>query len=228
MSPNRVLEARQLLAHWLGQPRLATRFPLYTGYLESLANAERLQAVHQYLRPLIQDLDGASLGDRIELVDAQCRAISWRGRSAGSMPVPGMPHEYLREVAVPTLLERRDEAPTDHRPFLWLALLPSGHYGADRTDPRQLLQEAHRLAPQDTFIVDRLAAERLDCVWFACHHLPETLLGTVETVRADIAAARSLVALLPQEQRDALESVTLHYEERVNGFVLARRGETPT
>jgi hypothetical protein len=104
MSPHRVEEAKQLLARWRANESLSAEFPLYTKYLESLSRAERLNAVNEYMRPLIAQLLEVSHERRFTLIDAQGRNLNWRGRTAGSSPVPGMPHEYLVSVAMPTIV----------------------------------------------------------------------------------------------------------------------------
>lgn len=157
MNPYRVEEARRLLALWQAQPGLAARHPLYGRYLEALASGDRLGAMQQGMRPLIAQLAQAPLADRMDLVDALCRALPWQGRVPGTLPVPGLPHEFLVAVAGPALRACRQAHPADARAPLWLALLPALSREGGPESPRELLAQAQDLAPQDAFIAQRLA-----------------------------------------------------------------------
>lgn len=97
MNPFRVIESQKLLASWCADAIFAARFPLYTGYLKCLANAERLNAVHVYMRPLITQLTGEPHAVRLELVQAICRVVDFTKRTAGSSPVAGLPREFLEK-----------------------------------------------------------------------------------------------------------------------------------
>ena len=221
MNPHRISESVALLGRWQ-QCECAEHFPLYTAYLQSLANGERLKAVHQYLRPLIAELLNQSHAARLQLVEALCRAVDHRGRKAGTSPVPGLPYELLEEVAIPTLLNQRRLHPEDAYAHLWLAILPIRHPVEELLNPRELLELAHRLAPTDEFIVERLADERLESVAFACHHLPAALLASPVVIAREIAELRQLASLLGEERRGYLVGQASSYAEGVEQFVQSR------
>jgi hypothetical protein len=203
MHPLRVEESKKQLANWSHQyPALALSYPLYTHYLNSLANAERLQAVHLFLRPLMAELASAAHFARIELVNAICSTVDWQGRLAGSSPVPGLPHEFLERVAIPTLLDQKRTHPDDAWPCVWLALLPWSQLTKSLTeDSRDLLNRARALAPNDEFICERVADARHQQIKFACHHLPDCLLDSAGNILASIAELRDLTALLSEQRR---------------------------
>lgn len=219
MNPLRVVEAQKLLERWMAMPQLSQAYPLYTKYLTSLANAERLNAGHAYLRPLIIELDAASHAARWTLIHSLCKFIDFSGRAPGSSPGAALPHDLLERVAIPTLLAHREKHPDDSAAHLWLALLPSRKVIPGLPDPRQLLDHALRLSPNDPFIAERVADERLHSVWFSCHHLPSSLLGPVAAIRRDIAELRGLLPLIVPERRASLEKQVSHYEKEVEDFV---------
>lgn len=223
MHPHRVVEAQKLLTRWVAAQQLAERFPLYGGYLRSLASAERLNAVHQYLRPLILELTTKSHERCLELVYALCQAVDWLGRVPGTLPVPGIPHELLEQIVLPTLLAQRTDRPDDAYAHLWLAMLPSRTRIADLPASRELLERAHQLAPSDAFIAERIADERLNSIWFSCHHLPETLLNSEDAIREEIKYLRRLIPLVRQEKRLTLTAEADRYEQEINKFVHTNR-----
>ena len=224
MHPDRVTEAQKLLARWTTDPSLDKRFPLYTEYLRSLAGAERVNAVHRYLRPFVAELKSETHARRLELVQALCLAVDCRGRAAGSSPVTGIPYELLEEVAIPTLLAQRLEHPQDAYAHLWLALLPSRKLIPSLPDRRELLELAHGLAPTDPLITECIAQERLHSIWFCCHHLPESLLSSEQTVRNEIADLRRLAPLVREERRATFLDEACRYEGLINKFVHAQGG----
>ena len=81
-----------------------------------------------------------------------------------------------------------------------------------------MLEAAHELAPTDTYIAARLADERLNSIWFSCHHLPEVLLSSEDGVQEDIDYVRRLLHLLPLKRRDAIAKRIDMYEQQVNAF----------
>lgn len=200
MHPNRVAESNELLTRWIDRP-CAPRYPLYTAYLQNLSAGERLNAVHRYLRPLVAELASQTHAVRFELVDAICRSIDFRGRVAGTSPVPGLPHELLEQIAVPTLLEQIRTQPDDAYAHLWLAMLPIRHSIPDLPERRELLDLAFRYAFGDEFVAERVADERLHSVQFACHHLPSSLLGSADSVLCELAELRQLASGLREERR---------------------------
>jgi hypothetical protein len=218
MNPHRVEEAKDLLARWRANESLSAEFPLYTMYLESLSRAERLNAVHQYMRPLITQLLEVSQERRFALIDAQGRNLNWRERNAGSSPVPGMPHEYLVSVATPTILSQWRSQPNDPRAHLWLALLPSHGPQWEIPSTNEFLQAAFDLAPQDLFIRERYIERHLESIWFACHHLPKSLLATVEKVRIDIELVRQLSSAMPVEVRSRYEERLQWHQEALDSY----------
>lgn len=200
---------------------MAERYPLYGGYLRSLARAERLNAVHQYLRPLLHQLNAETHMQRLDFVHALCQAVDFSDRAPGSSPVPGMPHELLEQIALPTLLTQRAERSDDAYAHLWLAMLPSRRLVPDLPERRELLEIAHRLAPADPFIAECVADERLNSIWFSCHHLPEGLLSPEDAVRGEIKYLRSLMPLVRHERRSTIAEQAERYEKQINEFVLA-------
>lgn len=200
MNPHRIVDSEKLLARWVDNP-CSSRFPLYTGYLQSLASGERLNAVHRYLRPLIAELVSQSHAARFELIDSLCRAFDYRARVAGTSPVPGLPHELLEQIAIPTLLEHMRAHPGDAYTQVWLAMLPVRHPIPDLPNPRELLFQAYRLAPNDQFIVERIADEHLHSIQFACHHLPSYLLAPADAVLEELGTLRQLALCLSEERR---------------------------
>jgi hypothetical protein len=135
-----------------------------------------------------------------------------------------MPHELLEDVAIPTLLAQRLEHPEDAYAHLWLAMLPSRKLIPSLPDRRELLELAHGLAPTDPFITECIAQERLHSIWFSCHHLPESLLSSEQTVRNEIADLRRLAPLVREERRASLLDEACRYEEQINKFVHAQGG----
>jgi hypothetical protein len=222
MHPDRVTEAQELLNRWTANPSLAERHPLYTGYLRSLASAERLNAVHRYLRPLVAQLKADTHARRIELVHTLCSAVEYTNRIAGSSPVPGMPHELLEEIAIPTLLAQRAQHPEDAYAHLWLAMLPSRKLIPGLPERRELLELAQSLAPTDSLVLECIARERLHSIWFSCHHLPEALLSPEQAVRDEIEHLRTLASLVRAECSASFLAEALRYEEQINHFVHAR------
>lgn len=228
MHPERIREIQAFLERWLQSPR-AGDHPLYTGYLRSLAAGERLPAMEQYLRPLIGALAPLRHDERHAFANAACECIDFRNHSAGASPVPGIPHELLEQVVVPAVKEQRQLRPEDARAHAWLALLPVREVGVSLPTSRELLQEAHRLAPDDLFITERLAENWLDGVEFACHHLPEALLYPAEEVLRDLQEVRRLAALLEAGERDRLGGRADGYAREVEAFMArqSRAGSSP-
>lgn len=213
MNSYRIAESRELLARWLSS-KCASRHPLYTGYLQSLAAGERLDAVHKYLRPLIAELASADHGVRLELVDTLCRSLDFRGRVAGSSPVPGLPYELLEQVAIPTLIEQRRAHPDDAYAHLWLAMLPSRYAIPGLPSSRELIKLACQLSPDDEFITERAADALLHSVWYACHHLPDGLLAPAATVSSEIEELRQVASRLREERRKScLEEAALYAKQ---------------
>jgi hypothetical protein len=220
MHPQCIAEAHQLLARWNTAPHLLGRYPLYTGYLQSLVSAERLNAVHRYIRPLIAQLRSELHAQRYELIHALCMAVDYTGRYAGTSPVPGMPHEFLEEIAIPTLIAQRTEKSEDPYAHLWLAMLPSQRTIGDIPDSVELLELAHQLAPSDAFIAERVAHDRLRGIWFVCHHLPQSLFAPADNVLRDIAQLRKLILVTRKEGQAALAKQVAQYEQQIQEFVL--------
>ena len=221
MHPHRIAESEDLLARWLSSP-CASRFPLYTGYLQSLAAGERLNAVHKSLRPLIAELASADHAVRLELVDALCRLVDFRDRVAGSSPVPGLPYELLEQVAIPTLLEQRRAQPDDAYAHLWLAMLPSRNVIPGLPSARELIDLAHQLSPDDEFIAERFVEARLHSVAWACHHLPDGLLAPEATVARDIEELRRAASRLSEERRKACLEEAAGYARQLEEYERSR------
>jgi hypothetical protein len=176
-----------------------------------------------FLRPLIAELASAPHIARIELVNAICSTVDWQGRSAGSSPVPGLPHEFLERVAIPTLLDQKRMHPDDAWPCVWLALLPSSALIKPLTEnSRDLLDRARALAPNNEFICERVADARHQQINFACHHLPGDLLDSTESILASIAELRDLTALLSEQRRPFFMDEASRWEAVVVEF--ARNG----
>jgi len=227
MNPHRVAEAKTVLARWREREGSAVaRFPLYMRYLESLANEERLNAVHKFLRPLITELLDAPHALRLEFSVAVCECVPWRGRVAGSSPVPGIPHQLLQEVVVPTLVRQRTEVPDEPLPHLWLGLLPSGQYEPDLPDPRALLDRALELNPTDQFTVECVVQQRLHSVWFSCHHLPHSLLGAEPEVHSELREIQRLASVLSPDQRLEVERAVTYRVEQLNAFAASQAHAT--
>jgi len=227
MNPHRVAEAKTLLGRWREREASAiARFPLYTRYLESIANEERLNAVHKFLRPLITELSGAPHALRFEFSVAVCECVPWRGRTAGSSPVPGIPHQLLQEVVVPTLVRQRTEVPDEPLSHLWLGLLPSRQYEPDLADPRALLDRALELNPTDQFTVECVVQQRLHSVWFSCHHLPHSLLGVESEVRTELQEIQRLGFVLSPDQRLEVERAVAYRVEQLNTFAASQAQAT--
>jgi hypothetical protein len=218
MNPSRVGESAALLARWR-KCEISQHFPLYTAYLESLANGERLNAVQHYLRPLIAELATQSHAVRLKLIEEICRAVDHRGRKTGTSPVPGLPHELLETIAIPTLLDERGTKPENAYAHVWLALLPVRHPVGELLNPRALLELAHQLAPDDEFIVERLADERLQSIEFSCHHLPASLLASPTDIALEITELQQLASRLSEECRSLFLAAASHYAEEVAKFV---------
>lgn len=221
MHPERIREIQTFLERWQQSP-LAGEYPLYAGYLRSLADDQRLPAVEQYLRPFVAQLAPRPHDERYAFVAAACGCVDWRNHNAGASPVPGIPYELLQQVAIPTLQEQRRLRPEDARAHAWLALLPVREVGASLPTSRELLREAHRLAPGDEFLIERLAENWLEGVEFACHHLPEALLYPVDEVLRDVEEVRRLVMLLPEGRRGEMLEAVGHYVREIERFAGGR------
>ncbi len=219
MHPYRVLEVQKLLNRWCADSALAARFPLYTNYLKSLANTERLNAVHVYLRPLILQLQGAPHTVRFELVQAICRLLDFDGRHAGTSPVEGLPHELLEKIALPTLLEQYRACPSDAYTCVWLAMLPSSKASNNLPESWELLDIALTSAPDDLYIIERRAAMHLYHIDYACHHLPDGLISTEECVIDDITQLRQLAARLSIGRQNFYLGAALPYEGKLRDFI---------
>lgn len=225
MNPYRVAEAQKLLAKWAANPLRAERYPLYGSYLESLAKAERLNAVHKYLRPLLVQLAAKSHLERLELVSALCFAVDFSGKTPGSSPVPGMPYDFLEQIALPTLLAQRADAPDDAYAHLWLAMLPSRRWIPELPERHELLDAALKLAPTDPYIAERRVDALMNSIWFSCHHLPEVLLSSEGGFRQEVSSVRSLLPLLQEERTRVLSGQLSEYEQQVNKYVKAKLGK---
>lgn len=227
MNPHRVAEAKILLGRWREhEASTIARFPLYTRYLESLANEERLNAVHKFLRPLITELSGDPHALRLEFSVAVCECVPWRGRIAGSSPVPGIPHQLLQEIVVPTLVRQRTEVPDEPLSHLWLGLLPSRRYELDLPDPRALLDRALELNPTDQFTVQCAVQQRLHSVWFSCHHLPHSLIGGESEVRSELQEIQTLASVLSPDQRLEVQRAVTYRVEQLNAFAASQAHAT--
>ena len=218
MHPHRVAESKSLLAQWVRWPHSA-RFPLYTAYLESLANGERLSAVHRYLRPLIAELAAADRATRWLFVDRLCRSVDYRCRKAGTSPVPGIPHDLLEKVVIPTLGEQRHLHPEDPYVLVWMAMLPVRQANLDLPNPLQLLEQAHRLDSADEFVIERLVEERLHWIQFSCHHLPSSLLAPARSILGDIEQLVELASGLREDQQRFFAERAAWYQAEVERFV---------
>jgi len=172
---------------------------------------------------MLVELASVSHEKRLEFISALCFAVDFSGKAPGTSPVPGMPYELLEQIALPTLLAQRLAQPDDPYVHVWLAMLPSRRLIPELPESRELLEAAHQLAPNDTFIAERLADERLNSIWFSCHHLPEILLSSEHGVREDIAHVRRLLHLLPLKRGDALAKQIDMYEQQVNEFARTNR-----
>lgn len=221
MHPVRIREIQEFLERWQ-QSSLAGAHPLYTGYLRSLAEDQRLPAVEQYLRPFIAQLAPRPHDERYAFINAACECVDWRNHRAGSSRVPGLPYELMERVVIPTLYEQRRLQPEDARVHAWMALLPVPEVGVSLPNSRELLQEAHRLVPGDLFVIERLAENWLDGVAFACHHLPEALLYPVEEVMRDLQEVRRLALLLPEGPRANIERIANGCDQEIQAFVAQR------
>lgn len=172
------------------------------------------------MRPLIAQLRSESHVQRYELVHALCMSVDYTSRNAGTSPVPGMPHEFLEEIAIPTLIRQRTEKSDDPYAHLWLAMLPNQSPVSDIPDKVELLELAHQLAPHDAFISERVADDILHGIWFACHHLPQSLLAPADSVLRDITQLRQLIPLIRLEGRTTLAAQVTQYEQQIKEFVL--------
>lgn len=217
MNDYRIAESRTLLERWLRQPGSGD-FPLYTGYLQSLADGERLPAVEKYLRPLISGLAPQPHAQRMRFVDAVCRNADFRDRKAGSS-VPGIPYELLHQVVLPTVLEQWRLHPEDAYAHVWLAMLPQRAPQPGLPNPRELLMEARRLAPSDPFVIERLADLQLHWIDFACHHLPEALLAPAADLLRDLEELRGLASQLGAEARERFERHAGDYARAIESYL---------
>ncbi len=224
MHPHRVSEIKEFLVRWSSDASLVRRFPLYSGYLSSLANAERLTAVHSYLRPLIGKLKLDSHSGRLDLIYSICRTVDHTDRTAGTSPVPGLPHELLEEIAIPTLLEQRRAHPDDAYANVWLALLPMKNYLPELPSARELLKIAYDLVPNDEFVDERVAQERLHSIQFSCHHLPEALLDSAASVVGYINELRQFLAAVTLARKEFYVNAANYCAKEVDDFV---RQQTP-
>jgi hypothetical protein len=102
-------------------------------------------------------------------------------------------------------------------------MLPYRRFIPNLPERRKLLEAAHQLAPNDTFIAERLADEGLNSIAFSCHHLPEGLLSSEHVVREEIDHVRRLLHLLPQKRGDAFAKQIDMYEQQVNDFTRTNR-----
>lgn len=73
MNPRCISESTVLFTHWK-EAECAERFTLYTACMQSLADGDRLDAVHQRLRPLIAELVTQSHAARLQFVQTICRS----------------------------------------------------------------------------------------------------------------------------------------------------------
>jgi hypothetical protein len=221
MHPSRVPEIQKRLHRWSAETALASRFPLYTDYLKSLVNGERLNAVHVYLRPLIAQLLAQPHAVRHALVNGICRLLDFTAHGAGTSPVEGLPYEFLEKIALPTLLEQHRACPDDAYACVWLAMLPSPKQPNNLPEPWQLLDRALLLVPDDLFVIELRAAMHLHHIDFACHHLPDGLLNTVEGVMSEIAQMRVLAMRSPQNRQIFYLQQAHHFEVQVRDFANA-------
>jgi hypothetical protein len=208
----------EILIRWKTNRVVSSKFGGYTDYLAIHARGERQTAIHKHLRPFVESMKASEFDTRYEFVHAACCLVDFEGRHARSSPVPGMPHDLLEKVAIPTLVEATERNENDAYAWLWLAMLPSNQHFPTRADSRALLERAHRLAPLDQNIAARFADALLHGVWFACHHLPDALLASREVVSADIAALRDLAKRCSATKAIVLAEALGRYETMLSEF----------
>jgi hypothetical protein len=209
----------KILARWNALGSFAHRYSGYTEFLTSLARGERLPAHHTHLRPLIEWLTTSAFDVRYEFVHAICLLVDFDGRQARTSPVPCVPFDLIEKIAIPTLVEATKRDDQDAYALLWLAMLPSNQHYPSRPNPSELIHRAHLLAPNDEFVATRLADDLHHAVWFACHHLPDGLLGSRQTVLRDISNLRRIADNLGSERANILRAAADEYKAMVDAYV---------
>ncbi len=197
--------AETVLCRWKALPQLPSLYPQYGRYLEALVAGDRKEANNTHARAFTEKLLEKNHQTKLEIVYAILEILEWRE----SPRMVGSPYEFLKRVIKPTLRNELTQNPKDFRPHLWLALLLHVHGEAYDLDSFTLLEQAYSLAPNDVFVIERIVNMLVHGIWFACHHLPDGLLASEESVVEDNKRVRSLLEHLPQ-------SVRLSYEYRLN------------